>query len=89
MINDEFGNFIIQQILKIGNNNLNKYVFNYVAENLNFLSKQKFSSNVVDKCILFNDENYRDIIINKLIASNTINELLLDQYGNYGIIYKV
>ena len=86
IINDEYGNFIIQQILKLKNNNFTNYIFDYTCNNLSILSKQKYSSNVVDKCILYEDDNYRDIVIDKMISSKLINDLISDQYGNYGII---
>ena len=86
IINDEYGNFIIQQILKLKNNNFTNYIFDYTCNNLSILSKQKYSSNVVDKCILYEDDNYRDIVIDKMISSKLINDLISDQYGNYGKI---
>lgn len=64
--------------------NFANYVFRYTTENLSHLSKQKYSSNVVDKCILYEDEKYRDMIIDKLISSKLISELIADQFGNYG-----
>ncbi len=87
IINDEHGNFVIQQILKMKVDTYSKYIFDYTCNNLNQLSKQKYSSNVVDKCILYNDDRYRDIIIDKMISAKLIPELISDQFGNYGNIY--
>jgi len=89
LINDEYGNFIIQQILKLKNDAYTKSIFDYICENLSQFSKQKYSSNVVDKCILYEDDNYRDLVINKMISSKLIPELIADQFGNYGILYNI
>ncbi len=74
LINDEHGNFIIQQILKLNSDQFTKYIFDYTCANLNQLSKQKYSSNVVDKCILYEDDKYREVIIDKMIAAKLIPE---------------
>lgn len=89
LINDEYGNFIIQQILKLKNDAYTKSIFDYICENLGQSSKQKYSSNVVDKCILYEDDNYRDLVINKMISEKLIPELIADQFGNYGIFYFI
>ena len=84
LINDEYGNFIIQRIIKIGNIKFNEKIFEYVKKNIVAFSCQKFSSNVVEACIsLGNGEKPRQDVINKLIEGNNINKLILDQYGNY------
>src|SRR4051812_45657172 len=47
------------------------------------LSKQKFSSNVVEKCLKQSSSHWRTIIIRELIAQPAVSELLRDRYGNY------
>ena len=47
------------------------------------LSKQKFSSNVVEKCLKSSSSHWRTIIIRELIAQPAVSELLRDRYGNY------
>lgn len=49
LINDEYGNFIIQQIVYLKHSEFNDMIFMYIKENLLLLSKRKFSSNVLDK----------------------------------------
>ncbi len=52
---------------------------NYAA-----LSRQKFSSNVVEKCLRVGDSNWRAGIVSELMADdNTVAMLLQDSYGNY------
>jgi len=47
------------------------------------LSKQKFSSNVVEKCLKQSSAHWRSIIINELTEQPGVSELLRDRYGNY------
>jgi len=59
------------------------------------LSKQKFSSNVVEKCLRQSSAHWRNIIIKELIAQPAISELLRDRYGeflhfrNYGFCFSI
>jgi len=47
------------------------------------LSQQKFSSNVVEKCLRVGDAQLRSAIISELMAEGTISSLLQDSFGNY------
>ena len=47
------------------------------------LSRQKFSSNVVEKCLKIPDQTIRSAIIAELIDADAIATLLLCSYGNY------
>jgi hypothetical protein len=53
LINDEYGNFIIQQIVFIKYSEFNDKIFKFLKDNLGTLAKRKFSSNVIDKVFLF------------------------------------
>ena len=87
LINDEFGNISLKRIIKLNNENYNNKIFTYIKDNLMKLSCQKFSSNVIEACI-DNTTSLKGKIINKLIENeNNINDLIMDQYGNY-IIQK-
>jgi hypothetical protein len=86
LINDENGNFSIQKIIKLNKNIYNTKIYNYIQDKISKLSVQKFSSNVIETFII-NIPNLKDKIINKIIESNSIINLLSDKYGNY-IIQK-
>lgn len=51
LIEDAFGNYLIQNVLKIKNEEVNHLIFAYIAGDFIRLSKLKFSSNVIEKCI--------------------------------------
>lgn len=84
LINDKYGNYTIQTIIKLENEKVNERIFIYINENLTKLSKEKFSSNVIDKCIINNNVN-TDKIIHNMVQNNLIKEIVVDQYGNYVI----
>ena len=83
LINDEFGNISLKRIIKLNNENYNSKIYNYIKDNLVQLSCQKFSSNVIDACI-DNTTSLKRKVLEKLLENdNNINDLILDQYGNY------
>jgi Pumilio-family RNA binding repeat len=49
LINDEFGNFIIQHIIKLKNEESMDKISGFISSNLVLLSKLKYASNVIDK----------------------------------------
>merc|ERR1712130_998591 len=49
------------------------------------LSVQKFSSNVIEKCLVKADDRVRVALIDELSAEETLTKLLQDPYGNYVI----
>jgi hypothetical protein len=82
-INDEFGNISLKRIIKLNNENYNEKIFSYIKDNISQLSCQKFSSNVIEACI-DNTTSLKKKTIEKLIENeNNINDLILDQFGNY------
>ena len=82
LINDEYGNYTIQLLVSFHNEEYNKIIFDYFKKNLVFLSKQKFSSNVIDRAII-QDNLYSFSLINYMIEKKLIKDLIVDQYGNY------
>ena len=58
---------------------LNQYKTKYV-----FLSKLKYSSNVIERIIEKNKNNL-DYYIQVICIENTLSELMLNKYGNYVI----
>ena len=48
------------------------------------MSKKKFSSNVIDKCIIGEDENSQKLV-NHIITNKYVKEMIIDQFGNYVI----
>lgn len=49
LINDEFGNFIIQYIIFMRNPKYNERITDFITENISELAQKKYSSNVIDR----------------------------------------
>ncbi len=86
LINDEYGNFIIQKVIKINNKNYNYKIYSYIKDKIVHLSSQKFSSNVIE-CCLADPSTIKYKVVKKIIEGNNIKDLMADKYGNY-IIQK-
>ena len=82
LINDKYGNYTIQTIFKLFNDKINVRIYEYIDNNILKLSKEKFSSNVIDKCII-KDYDKSNKLIKSIIQKNIIKEIMVDQYGNY------
>lgn len=50
LINDKYGNYVIQHLIE-SSSKLRNQIFDYIISNSFALSKDKFSSNVVEKCV--------------------------------------
>lgn len=51
--------------------------------NMKKLSTQKFSSNVIEKCIQQNSEEAKEDMIREIGKKENIAVMILDQYANY------
>ena len=83
---DQYGNYIIQYILKmIKEQNNNNYklenIFKFIIDDLVTYSNQKYSSNVIEK--LFSIGELRILLINKLKEPKIMKSLLFAHFGNY------
>eukprot|EP01133_Synstelium_polycarpum_P003591 gene3591-4111_t len=83
LVQDQFGNYVVQHILK-GNpgysSDLIQSLSGYIAE----LSIQKHSSNVIEKCLHVADLDTYEIIIDELTNGDIVT-LLQDKYANFVI----
>ena len=82
LINDEYGNYTIQLLVSFHNEEYNKIIFDYFKKNLVFLSNQKFSSNVIDRAIIQDNQDSISLI-NYMIENKLIKDLIINHYGNY------
>ena len=83
---DPFGNYVVQYILDLSLPWANAEVMMRLAGNYAELSMQKFSSNVVEKCLKLADaslEEHRNVVVREIMTSPLLDRLLMDPYGNY------
>ena len=83
LILNQFGNYVIQFVITKNIVNINDKIIEGFLDNIIFLAKQKYSSNVIEKCFDFCSQEMRNKIIDKLSDENIIKDLLKDMYGNY------
>lgn len=82
VIDDEFGNYVIQFIVSLGDKEFNNVIYEYIIKNVVTLSKNKYSSNVIEKCIIPNDP-HSEKLLTYLGDNKVIREMIMDKYGNY------
>jgi hypothetical protein len=83
IIQNAFGNYIIQHILDEWGPEICKDVTKVIQQNIISLSMQKFSSNVVEKCMDIIDFNTRNLWIKDIFNFSKISSLLKNKYGNF------
>ena len=83
LILNQFGNYVIQFVITKNIVNINDKIIEGFLDNIIYLAKQKYSSNVIEKCFDFCSQEMRNKIIDKLSDENIIKDLLKDMYGNY------
>ncbi|KAG6840852.1 hypothetical protein C0991_003722 [Blastosporella zonata] len=83
LVQDPYGNYVVQYILDLNDNRFSDGVIRQFAGNICALSVQKFSSNVIEKCIRVAEHNTRKMMIDELLNRTRLEKLLRDSYGNY------
>ncbi|KAJ7275587.1 armadillo-type protein [Mycena haematopus] len=83
LVQDPYGNYVVQYILDLNDNRFSDAVIRQFTGNVCALSVQKFSSNVIEKCVRVAEHNTRKILIDELLNRTRLEKLLRDSYGNY------
>jgi len=90
LISDQYGNYVAQHVIEFGSAEDKARMIALVRQHLIPYSKQKFASNVVERCLKFgNDAQKRDIML-QMIAKEPGGEsalplMIKDSFGNYVI----
>ncbi|KAJ7596798.1 ARM repeat-containing protein [Mycena floridula] len=83
LVQDPYGNYVVQYILDLNDNRFSDGVIRQFAGNVCALSVQKFSSNVIEKCVRVAEHSTRKMLIEELLNRTRLEKLLRDSYGNY------
>lgn len=83
LVQDPFGNYVVQYILDLDEPMFTKPLCLNFAGNIPALSKQKFSSNVIEKCLRTADLETKRTMIGEMLHSNEIEKMLRDSFANY------
>ncbi|KAF8641150.1 hypothetical protein AX17_000788 [Amanita inopinata Kibby_2008] len=83
LVQDPYGNYVVQYILDLNDNRFSDAIIRQFFGNVCALSVQKFSSNVIEKCVRVAEHNTRKLLIDEFLNRTRLEKLLRDSYGNY------
>jgi Pumilio-family RNA binding repeat len=83
LVQDPFGNYVVQYILDLDEPKFTQPLCLSLAGNIPGLSKQKFSSNVIEKCLRTADVETKRMMIEEMLHANEIEKMLRDSFANY------
>jgi len=86
LMSDQFGNYILQNIITMHNLDVNDKIAIYFKNKVSYLAKQKYTSNVIEKLFDHCTDQTRLNMIKEICNPKIIGDLLVDNYGNYGKI---
>ena len=85
LVKDQFGNYVVQYVLDLNYPIVREDLIKEFCGHIATLSTQKFSSNVIEKCLEVATMSVRTMIIEEIMQPTTLSLLLQDPYGNYVI----
>lgn len=83
LVQDPFGNYVVQYVLDLNDVRFSEPLIRQFAGNVCVLSVQKFSSNVIEKCIRVADPELRKTLVSELLSRGRLEKLLRDSFANY------
>ncbi|KAI9735250.1 MAG: hypothetical protein M1834_001840 [Cirrosporium novae-zelandiae] len=83
LVRDPFGNYVVQYILDLSEPAFTEPLCQSFSGSVPALSKQKFSSNVIEKCLRVADQSGRRMIIDEILGGNELERMLRDSFANY------
>jgi hypothetical protein len=83
LVQDPFGNYVVQYVLDLSIPRFTDAVVRQFVNNVCLLSVQKFSSNVIEKCIRVSEPGVRKQLIEELLNRPRLEKLLRDSFANY------
>ncbi|GAP83855.2 putative RNA-binding protein [Rosellinia necatrix] len=83
LVQDPFGNYVVQYIIDLNEPSFTEPLAQRFLGKIGMLSRHKFSSNVVEKCLRCASEESRDRMGSELLVPGEMERLLKDSFGNY------
>ncbi|KNZ61417.1 uncharacterized protein VP01_1402g4 [Puccinia sorghi] len=83
LVQDPFGNYVVQYVLDLNDSRFIEAIVRQFLGNVCALSMQKFSSNVVEKCIRVSELSARRALVEELSGRQQLERLLRDSFANY------
>jgi hypothetical protein len=85
LMQDAYGNYVVQYVLDVCSDEDVHAVCESVVGKVSLLAIQKFSSNVMEKCLERCTDKVRESYLEELSDQERIRELMMDPFGNYVI----
>mmetsp|Transcript_59544 Transcript_59544/g.70956 ORF Transcript_59544/g.70956 Transcript_59544/m.70956 type:complete len:1038 (+) Transcript_59544:183-3296(+) len=83
LMQDAYGNYVVQYVLDVCGDEEAAAVCESVIGKVGLLAIQKFSSNVMEKCLERSSDWVQDDYLRELSMPDKIRELMTDPFGNY------
>jgi Pumilio-family RNA binding repeat len=83
LVQDPFGNYVLQYIVDLNEPSFTNPLCYAFQGSIPALSKQKFSSNVIEKCLRHADAHASSMMVEEMLNSNELEKMLRDSYANY------
>ncbi|WBW71089.1 pumilio family RNA-binding protein Puf4 [Schizosaccharomyces osmophilus] len=85
LVQDAFGNYVLQYVLELNDPSHTETIVNHFVSKIRVLSTQKFSSNVIEKCIFYSPFPLKEKLIAELMDEKFLAKMLRDSFANYVI----
>lgn len=83
LVQDAFGNYVVQYVIDLNCPDANGRLAMIFIQSMHVLATQKFSSNVIEKCLQQNTSPMQQIMIQEISQPSNIIRMINDQYANY------
>ena len=83
LVQDPFGNYVVQYIIDLNEPMFTEPIVGMFQGCISQLSRHKFSSNVIEKCLRCAQPASKDIIVEEMLHPQEMERLMRDSYGNY------
>ncbi|RKP07475.1 Pumilio1 in complex with Cyclinb reverse Rna [Thamnocephalis sphaerospora] len=88
LVQDQYGNYVVQHVLERGRPEDRERVISRVRGQVLTLSRHKFASNVVEKCVVYGTPEARQQLLDEVLArkpdgSCALHVMMKDQFANY------
>ena len=83
LMQDAYGNYVIQYVLDVCSDDDVHAVCESVVGKVSLLAIQKFSSNVMEKCLERCTDRVKEHYLQELSDPERVRELMMDPFGNY------
>ncbi|KAL7799708.1 putative RNA-binding protein [Trichoderma ceciliae] len=85
LVQDPFGNYVVQYIIDLNEPTFTEPIVGMFQGCISQLSRHKFSSNVIEKCLRCAQAPSKDMIVEEMLIASEMERLLRDSFANYVI----